>query len=238
MKKLKNVFAMIPARLGSQRLKKKNLKLVGGKALIEHAILSAKKANIFDKIIVNSEANVFKKFSDKYDVDFYKRNKKYASNFASSDLVVKDFFDNFSNANILVWVNTTTPFLSSKEIVKIVNWFIKKKNQADTLITTEKKYAHANFNKKPLNYKKNSKFARTQDLQPIEFCNYALMIWRKKSFLKSYKRYKSGILSGKVVFYPIYGLSTLMVKKIEDLELADFIMKNKNLKKSKIFRKI
>ena len=60
----------------------------------------------------------------------------------------------------------------------------KKKSKADTLITTEKKFAHTNFDGKPLNYKKNSKFARTQDLKPIETCNYALMIWKRKSFLK------------------------------------------------------
>ena len=47
MKKFKKIFAMIPARLGSQRLKKKNLAFVGGKALIEYAIISAKKVKIF-----------------------------------------------------------------------------------------------------------------------------------------------------------------------------------------------
>ena len=61
---------MIPARLGSQRLKKKNLALVGGKALIEYAIISAKKAKIFNKIVVNSESELFKKFSDKHKIDF------------------------------------------------------------------------------------------------------------------------------------------------------------------------
>lgn len=229
---------MIPARLGSQRLKKKNLAFVGGKALIEYAIISAKKVKIFYKVIVNSESELFKRFADKHNIDFYKRNPLYAKSSASSDLVVKDFFENFHDADILVWINTTTPFLSSKEINKIVNWFVKKKSKADTLITTEKKFAHTNFEGKPLNYKKNSKFSRTQDLTPIETCNYALMIWKRKSFLNSFKKFKSGILSGKVVFYPITGLSTLMVKKIEDLELADFIMKNRKLKKANSLKKI
>ena len=227
MKKFKKIFAMIPARLGSQRLKKKNLAIVGGKALIEYAIISAKKVKIFYKVIVNSESELFKKFSDKYNVGFYKRNPLFANNKASSDIVVNDFFKNFQDADILVWVNTTTPFLSSKQIIKIVNWFLNK-SKADTLITTQKKFAHTNFDSKPLNYKKNSKFARTQDLKPIEICNYALMIWKRKSFLNSFKNFKSGILSGKVTFYPINGLSTLMIKNKEDLELADYIMKKKN----------
>ena len=221
---MNKIYAMIPARLGSQRLKKKNLAKVGNKKLIEYAIISAKKTKIFDKIIVNSESIIFKKFSDKYKVNFFKRNSKYATSKTTSDEVVKNFFDNFEDIDILVWINTTTPFLTSNDIKKIIRYFIK--NKADTLITTEKKYAHANFCSTPLNYKKNTKFSRTQDLEPVETCNYALMIWRKESFLKSYKKISSGILSGKVVFYPLSGLGTLMIKKPEDLKLANYIMKN------------
>ena len=40
----KKIFAMIPARIGSQRLKKKNLAfLINKKPLIEYVIQSAKK---------------------------------------------------------------------------------------------------------------------------------------------------------------------------------------------------
>lgn len=223
----KIIFAMIPARLGSQRLKKKNLAKVGTKALCEHAIISAKRSNIFDEIYLNTESLSLKKYADKYKIGFYHRSKELARNNTNSDLVVKDFFDKFKEADVLVWINTTTPFLNHQEIRNIVNSFLKKK--ANTLITTEIKYAHTNYRNKSLNYKKNMKFARTQDLKPIETFNYAMMIWERNSFLKSFKKYKSGILSGKVIFYPLAGLSTLMIKKKEDLILADFIMKSKNL---------
>jgi CMP-N-acetylneuraminic acid synthetase len=224
-KNIKTIYAMIPARLGSQRLKKKNLALVNNKALIEYAIISAKKSKVFHKIYVNSESNIFKKFAEKYNINFFKRDSRFSKNNTTSDLVVKNFFDNFKDAEVLAWVNTTTPFQTHDEIKKIINWYLKSK--ADTLITTEKKFSHANFCGKPLNYKKNSKFARTQDLQPVETCTYSLMIWNRKVFLKNFSKYSSGILSGKVTFFPLSGLSTLMIKKREDLQLADFIMRNK-----------
>ena len=44
------IIAMIPARLGSQRLKQKNLQLIHGEALIAHAIRKAKLSNVFDEI--------------------------------------------------------------------------------------------------------------------------------------------------------------------------------------------
>ena len=158
------------------------------------------------------------------------RESKLARSNTKSDEVVKNFFDNFPEANILVWVNTTTPFINAKLIKKIVKFYIKKK--IDTLITSEKKFAHTNYKNKPLNYKKSDKFSRTQDLIPIQLCNYAIMIWRRSTFLKSYARNKSGILSGKVFFFPIDPLSAVMIKNKKDFELAYYIMKKK--KKNKI----
>ena len=52
---MKKIFAMIPARIGSQRLKKKNLALINKKPLIEYVIDSAKKTKFFDEIYINSD---------------------------------------------------------------------------------------------------------------------------------------------------------------------------------------
>ena len=62
-------ITMIPARLGSQRLKKKNLELFGDHTLIEHAILKCKQSEVFDEIYVNSESEVFEKYYGKVSFD-------------------------------------------------------------------------------------------------------------------------------------------------------------------------
>ena len=69
MKKLK-IYAMIPARLGSTRLKMKNLALIDGKPMISYAINAAVKSGVFDKIIVNSESNIYSSIANRYKVDF------------------------------------------------------------------------------------------------------------------------------------------------------------------------
>ena len=48
-------IAIIPARSGSQRIKKKNIKLFNGKPAIYWSILEAKKTKIFNKIIVSTD---------------------------------------------------------------------------------------------------------------------------------------------------------------------------------------
>jgi len=72
----KKILAMIPARIGSQRLKKKNLALINNKPLIEYVIDSSKKTKIFDKIYINSDDRIFKKIALKNNISFYLRNKK------------------------------------------------------------------------------------------------------------------------------------------------------------------
>ena len=48
------ILAMIPARLGSKRIPKKNLRYFGDKPLLAHAITLAKNSNLFDEVYVNS----------------------------------------------------------------------------------------------------------------------------------------------------------------------------------------
>ena len=70
------IYAMIPARIGSQRLKLKNLTLLNGKPLIYYAIKAAKDSKIFKKIYINSDNEIFKKIAKRYNVAFYKRKKR------------------------------------------------------------------------------------------------------------------------------------------------------------------
>ena len=64
---------MIPARLGSSRVKKKNLRLINGKPLISYIIDTVKQCDCFDEIYLNSEALIFKEIADQHSISFYKR---------------------------------------------------------------------------------------------------------------------------------------------------------------------
>ena len=52
---------MIPARLGSKRVKNKNLRPLGGKPLIQYVIDSVKKTKLFDKILLILKLKFLKK---------------------------------------------------------------------------------------------------------------------------------------------------------------------------------
>ena len=59
-------IAMIPARGGSKRIPRKNIRLFAGKPAIAHAIDAAKEANVFDLIIVSTDDAEIAKVATKY----------------------------------------------------------------------------------------------------------------------------------------------------------------------------
>ena len=66
---------MIPARIGSQKFKQKNLALIENKTVLEWGIMAAKKSNVFDRIIVIGDDSIFRDIAHKNEVDFFKGQK-------------------------------------------------------------------------------------------------------------------------------------------------------------------
>ena len=88
------VIAMIPARMGSQRLKQKNLRMFNGLPLITHAIRKTKNVKLFDEVWVNSEHVAFQKIAEEENVNFYKRPEELANNTATSEDFIYYFLKN------------------------------------------------------------------------------------------------------------------------------------------------
>jgi len=224
MKKNLNICAMIPARIGSSRLKYKNFALLDDKPLISYAINAAKQSGVFDDIVLNSDDIVFKSIADRYGIDFYLREKRLGSSITKSDEVVNDFIMHRPEADIVVWVNSIAPLMDSNHIVETLGYFLN--SNLDSLITSEKKYVHTNFCKDEINYSKDEVFAQTQDLQPVELFNYCLMMWRVESFRSSFCENGFGLMCGNFDTYPLDGIDVI-IKTAQDLQLAEKIIISK-----------
>lgn len=217
------VHAMIPARIGSQRLRVKNLCLVNGRPMLSYAISAAVESRCFDKVSVNSDHPIFEGVAVKYDADFYQRDQTLGSSDTKSDEVVADYFKAHPSADILFWVNSTSPFQSAGEIRSVFEYFMDK--ELDSLITVERKQVHCNFNGKPINYSTSEPFAATQDLQPVHPFVYSIMAWRREPFLKQYAEKGHALFCGKFDTFPVSKLTSLIVKTSEDLMIVDYMMR-------------
>ena len=219
------IVAMIPARIGSERLKYKNLRLLAGKPVISYAVNAAKEAKIFDNIVINSDEQIFKEIADKNNVEFYLRPKFLGGSTIQSDDVVFDFLKHHV-CDLLVWVNPIAPLQTGAEINKAINFLIK--NKFDTVITSKKERFHTFFEDKPLNFNLNEKFAKTQDLRPTSSLVYSLMMWKSKTFLKQYTSQGYGMLSGNLGLFEVDPKSTIKLNYEEDLQLCEAILNISN----------
>ena len=223
----KSIIAMIPARIGSTRLKYKNLALIDQKPLIYYAINAAKKSKIFDKIVLNSDHEIFRIITKRYKIDFFLRNKNLGGNNIRSDDIVFNFMENFQS-NICCWINPIAPLQTSDDIKNTFKFFTD--NKLDSLITTELKKVHGLYKESPINYNIKKKFEQTQNLEEIRLFNYTIMMWNCNSFVKNYKNNKYAFFCGKFDTYDLDKFSSLIVKNVKDLNLISEIIINRKSK--------
>jgi len=76
-------ICIIPARIGSKRIPKKNIKLFNGKPIISHVIKAAISSNIFDEIMVSTDSSEIAEIAKKYGAKVpFLRSKGNANDFA------------------------------------------------------------------------------------------------------------------------------------------------------------
>lgn len=202
--------------------------LLNGKPLIYYAIQAAKEAGIFHGIIVNSEGALLEKVAKRYGVSFYKRPTELATSETKSDHVIYDFIQN-NSCDILVWVNPTSPLQTGEEIKKVVDYFLKER--LDSLITVKEEQVHCIYQRRPLNFKLDEIFAQTQDLVPVQPFIYSIMMWRSDIFRKTFETKGHAFFCGKVGYYPVNKFSSIVIKKKEDLMLAESVLRFQNKQK-------
>ena len=128
-------LAIIPARGGSKRIPKKNIKFFRGKPIIAWSILAAKKSNCFKKIVVSTDDDNIAKISMDYGAEVpFIRPPIYSSDEAPITKVL------FHAVN---WFNKKQEFLKPKLSVMNINLLNEEKilQSKDTqLLIDDKKY--------------------------------------------------------------------------------------------------
>ena len=208
--------AIIPARMGSQRLIKKNLQLFCGMPLIEYAIHRCKEAGVFDDIIVNSEDSEIAEIAFRNNVKFYQRKAELANNVATSEDFIADFFRN-SDYKTLHQVHSITPLLTAEKINDFVNFC--NGHDYDTVLSNVEDRIEVAYKGEPINFSFAEK-SNSQDLVPMQRITWSITYWTKDIFMAAHEERKCGTYSGKVGFFSLPLYSGLAIKSAEDLKVA------------------
>ncbi len=222
-------ICVIPARSGSKRLKRKNIKLFHGKPIISYAIKIAKSCNLFSRIIVSTDCKKIKKIAEKYGAEVpFLRSKKLSDDYTITAEVIIDTIKKISSENCQYHfcIYPTTTLISKVDLLKSFKKI--KKQKSDLLL------AITEFNKNPLRAlqiikKNNIKFCnkkfvnfRTQDLPKFYEDSGSFYIYNTKSLIKN-----KGKLTKNSTFYLLNKGKSLDIDNIFDFKIAEYLYKVK-----------
>ena len=180
---------------------------------------------MFGSVVVNADDVIFESIAREYGAEFYLRPHSLGSSDTRSDEVVYDFIETHPEADIVTCVNSTTPLQTIEEVRQVVKHFQDKK--LDSLITVRDIQSQVVLNNEPVNFNPKELFSKSQDLTPVQFCVYSIMMWRSTCFKKNYERDGYAMLSGRLGYFPVSKETSVFIKYKEDLDLAERILESR-----------
>lgn len=214
-------IAHIPARAGSKRVPKKNLRLVAGKPMVAYAIDIALRANYIDEVYINTDDPEMASVGEEHGAKVYLRDPELASDTATSDDFNSDIIRNLK-PKTLVMVSPTCPLLTLDDVSSALNAY--EQCDADTLITCSETQMQVFCQDRPVNIDVNSALAPSQENPRVQILNWAITIWDGKAFETRMNANGHAVWGSKRVLHPIPALNSVKVSTLEDFELATAIM--------------
>ena len=233
----KNI-AIIPARGGSKRIPKKNIKDFLGKPIIAYSIEIAINCKLFDKVIVSTDDQEIKKVAIKYGAEVpFIRPKQISDDFTGTHEVighaVKWLEDNNKKMDYVCCIYSTAPLIEKDDLKK--GFELIKTNKWNSIIAaTNFSYPiFRSFENLPDGGLKmifpEYYSSRSQDLPEI-YHDAGLFYWAKPEIWKKKpERYSE---KNSIVKIPNY--RTQDIDTLEDWKRAEIIYKIKNKETLKI----
>lgn len=209
-------IAMIPARMGSQRLKQKNLREIDGVSIIARAIRRCREAGSFDEIWVNSEHDTFGEIAIREGVLFHKRPEALANNTATSEQFVYEFLQKHPCEHIFQ-VHSIAPLLKSSRIREFAEAMIQ--NDYDVLLSCVCDQIECAYQGKPVNFSFSEK-TNSQDLKPVQRITWGITGWRSETFMAAHEAGKTATYAGKIGFLEVSPFEGHVIKTEEDFKIA------------------
>jgi len=133
----KKILAIIPARAGSKRIPKKNIKDFLGKPIIGYSIKSAIKSKCFDEIMVSTDSKEIAKIATKYgaQVPFLRSLKNSGDNATTAEVleeVMLEYKKRGKEFSYVCCLYSTAPFVTAEKIIEAKNILIE--SGADSVI--------------------------------------------------------------------------------------------------------
>lgn len=230
MYRTKKILVIIPARGGSKRLPGKNIKKIGGKPMIAHAILAAKNSKYVDRVVVSTDDMAIAKVAKKYGAEVpFMRPEELASDTAPTLPVLKHAVNFYEKElkfkpDLIVLIQPTNPMVRSEDVNgTIENIFSAKTNSCFTVseISQRPEWMYQLESKKPKLFLASSPEAkRSQDLPKLGIINGSVYVTRYDTLMK-----KSKIRDKNTSIYIMPKERSVDIDDHLDFKIAETLMK-------------
>jgi CMP-N-acetylneuraminic acid synthetase len=214
------IIAMIPARMGSQRLARKNLRTIRGVPLIVGAIRKCQQALCFDEIWVNSEDVAFAAIAESEGAKFHQRPAALGNNSATSEDYIKEFL-RVHDCERLVQVHSIAPLLTATEVRAFVEAWVNSPH--DVMLSCIHDQIEVAYQNQPVNFTFSEK-TNSQDLKPLQRITWSITGWKHKVFLEAAEAGRTATYYGSVGFFPVSAISGHVIKTQTDLDIAEALI--------------
>ena len=223
----KNV-AMIPVRMGSKRVKSKNIRMINGKPLVFYILDSVIKSGCFplQDIYINSEDIIFESISKKLGISFYHRDPKLSSDSATNDDFLFDFLKKVDCDNVFQFLSTS-PLVKCQTISQFVDSHLRSK--FNTTISVKEIRIECLFNTKSINFSPTKQTPPSQDLEPIYAYACGLMAWNRADYIRNFTHYNGAAYHGgnsKPNLFTLSELESVDIDTEEDFIIAESLLNN------------
>ena len=219
---MKKIPCFILARKNSKSIKKKNLKKLSGKTLIEITIKYLKKSKLIDDIVVSTDDETIAKISKKNRcLTIFPRPKILSSDTATTEAALKHalkiYENKYGNTNIVTYAQVTEPFRPKDIMDKCIKTLIKN-SKVDSCFASYKQKKNFwimknNFLQRLTPFKERFK---PRQIKPIYREDTGIALATRSKFIRKGERIGEKV---KCISYehPKYNVD---INNIEDLSLA------------------
>jgi pseudaminic acid cytidylyltransferase len=227
-------MAVIPARGGSKRIPRKNIKDFCGKPMIAYAICAAKESGLFDRIVVSTEDDEIAEIANQWGAETpFKRPIELSDDYTATVPVIKHSIETCKNQGWIVkevcCVYPCVPFLQAVDLIGGFSQMKKNVNEY-SLSITEYPSAIQRALKRLRNEKLEPFFSefenvRTQDLDAAYYDAGQFYWGRTEQWLSTNNIHSNGI------GYEIPRWRSVDIDTPEDWQYAEILYQKLNQKK-------
>jgi CMP-N,N'-diacetyllegionaminic acid synthase len=225
---MNQVLAIIPARSGSKRLPKKNIKILYGKPLLTYTIDAVKNSHHVSRFVVSTEDNEIARVSQSSRAEVIMRPPELARDESPTEDVVINVLEQLKNkeqysADIIILLQPTSPLRTTNDIDDAIKTFLTC--SGDSLISVteydhtpywafriEKGFLKSEFTRDSLK--------RSQELPTLYRPNGSIFITRIEIFLKNRSFY-----TNKIIPFVMPRERSIDIDDEFDFSLAEFLLK-------------